>query len=181
MKHWRSPSGALAILLWAIILLLVAFGCGNGGPDSVSLPNGYTLSSWDWGETWIEDRNGERVGDRHFSVAECQVDGNLFFGAYHDHHRNGQRTRAYFIIDTAREKYQPFMDKGRWAEVLRDLGGVENTTLVPVSTFAERESASSAKLLGLILFGFVLAVFLIISLVILYYVRANRHISLDRL
>lgn len=181
MQAWRTKSGALAILLWTMILLSGAFGCGNDGSDSVSLPNGYTLSSWSWGETWIDDQDGDRVGDRHFSIARCQVEGNLFFGAYHDVHRNDQRTRAYFIVDTARDKYQPFMDKDKWEEVLQDLGGVEHPQLLSVSAFAEQKAAAGARLIVLVIGSFVLGTLILIALVVWGFERAHRRADQDRL
>lgn len=181
MQEWRTPTGAIAITLWLLIIFSEAFGCGNDGPDSIGLPNGYTLSAWDWEETWIQDRDGQRVGDKHFSIAECQAQGDLFFGTYREYHRNDQRIRAYFIVDTASNKYQPFMDKDKWEVVLSDLGGVENVNLVPVSTFASRDRAAAVTIFGRIILTIVIGTLVIIALVILYYVRANRHISPDRL
>lgn len=168
-------------MLWAIILLTGAFGCGNGSPDSVSLPNNYTLSFGDWGETWVEDRSGERIGDRHFSILECEVENDLFFGVYHEDYRNDQRIRAYFIIDTARDKYQPFIDKDKWKEALRDLGGVENAKLVQVSAFASRDELGSAKMLGRIIFTIAIGTLLFIALVAWGYERARRRLHTHRL
>lgn len=180
MQEWRSVSGVIAAVLWGLIFISGAFGCGNDGPDSVSLPNGYTLSSWDWEETWVEDHNGDRIGDRHYSIAACQVQDNLFFGVYHDQHRNDQRVRSYFIIDTARDKYQPFMDKGKWNKVLWELGGVESAELVPVSTFVSRDVAT-ARMLGQLILGTVIGSLLLIALVVWGYERAHRRMHAHRL
>ena len=181
MKQWRTSSGILAILLWAIILFSGAFGCGNDGPDSVELPNGYTLSSWDWEETWVEDGNSDRVGDGHFSILKCQVDNDLFFGVYHDDHRNDQRIRSYFIIDTARDQYQPFMDRARWEKVLNELGGVETPALIPVGDFADRDMAAGARLLGRLIVGTVIGTLIIIILVLWGCERARRRAFRHRL
>lgn len=181
MQEWRTPTGAIAITLWLLIILSGAFGCGNDGPDSVGLPNGYRLSSWDWEETWVEDRNGVRIGDGHFAILKCQVDNDLFFGVYHDHHRNDQRVRAYFIIDTARDQYQPFMDRAKWEKDLKDLGGVETPTLIPVGDFANRDMAAGARLLGRIIFAITASILIFIGIVVWWYQRGHSRILPDRL
>lgn len=181
MQKWRTPTGAIAITLWLLIIFSGAFGCGNDGPDSVGLPNGYTLSSWDWEETWVEDSNGERIGDGHFAILKCQVDNDLFFGVYHDHHRNDQRVRAYFIIDTARDKYQPFMDRAKWEKVLKDLGGVETPALIPVYDFASQDMAAGARLLGRIIFAITASILIFIGIVVWWYQRGHSRILPDRL
>ncbi|MCA9274540.1 MAG: hypothetical protein KDA29_00785 [Phycisphaerales bacterium] len=181
MSNWLSPTGTLAITLWLLIMFSGAFGCGNDGPDSVGLPNGYTLSSWDWEETWVEDSNGERIGDGHFSILKCQVESDLFYGVYHDHHRRDQRIRAYFIIDTARDKYQPFMDKAEWEKVLNDLGGVESPALIPVGDFASVDMTAGARLLGRLVIGTVIGTLIFIILVLWGCERARRRAFRHRL
>lgn len=168
-------------MLWLLIFFSGAVGCGNDGPDSVALPNGYTLSSWDWEETWVEDSNGEPIGDGHFSILKCQAENNLFYGAYHDYHRNDQRIRAYFIIDTARGKYQPFMDIAEWEKVLNDLGGVESPALQPVTVFASQDMAAGARLIGRLIFGTVIGTLIFIILVLWGCDRSRRRAFRNRL
>jgi len=181
MQEWRSASGTIAVGLWMLMLMSGAFGCGNDGPVSVSLQNGYSLLSWNWEETWVEDANGDRIGDRYFSIAQCQAEKNLFFGVYEDRHRNDQRVRSYFIIDTARDQYQPFMDKDKWNEVLIELGGVENTKLVAVSSFVRRDKTDSGRMLGQIIMAIVIGTLILITIVVWGYTRRYRRMHTHRL
>ncbi|MFG0246140.1 MAG: hypothetical protein ACF8MF_08850 [Phycisphaerales bacterium JB052] len=181
MNHWRSTSGALAALLWSVILLSSAFGCGNSGTSGVGLPNGYTLMTRTPGKFWVDDSDGQRIGDKHFSVAECQVDGDLFFGTYNDYYRNPQRTSSYFIIDTAEDKYQPFMDKDEWEAALRDQWGVQQTKLVSVRDFVAQDEAAASRFMAFSIIGAVLGTLSVIAFVVWAYTRSLQRAIQDRL
>lgn len=163
-----------------IILLSGAFGCGNSGSGGVNLPNGYTLMTRTPGKFWVDDSDGQRIGDKHFSVAECQVDGDLFFGTYNDFSRNPQHTSSFFIIDTAEDNYKPFMDKDRWEAALRDLGGVEQTKLVSVRDFIAQDEAAAARFLAFSIIGAVLGTLGVIAFIIWAYTHSLQRAIRDR-
>lgn len=144
MQERRSPLGLIAIVLWSCILFSGAFGCGDE-VDTVLLPNGYKLQSWRSWEVWVENRDGDRVGDSYYSIALCEAHNDLFFGVYHDTSSTSDQLRLYFIIDTAREKYQPFSNKEKWEQVLRELGGVEQVRLLSPDQLVSRQQATNGR------------------------------------
>jgi hypothetical protein len=180
MQEWRSPTGIAVVLVWIYLIAIGAIGCGNDGYVTASLPNNYTLYIWDYGETWIEDPSGDLVGDKHFVVSSCQVHNVLFFGTYSNQTRGAQSTRAYFIIDTARDHYQPFMDKQQWEEVLARFGA-DGSTLVSLEQFSGQTAGDFARRFAIVIFGFCVAVFGVIAAVLFLYTRAHQRSIQTRL
>ncbi len=114
MNRWRSYEGAAAILLWGVILLSGAFGCGI--TREVSLPNGYIcyvdkfiwIAQPDQLETTVDD------------VGQLDVQGDIVFGRRYDSWK--EEFIGYFILDTQRQSVWYTQDDAAWREQLAKLG-----------------------------------------------------------
>ncbi len=114
MQEWQSPLGVFAILLWAIILLSGAIGCGF--TREVTLPNGYICYVDDF--IWVAhpDQLETTVDD----VEKLDVQGDIVFGRRYDSWSD--EFIGYFILDTKLQVVWLTQDYNAWSEQLAELG-----------------------------------------------------------
>lgn len=168
MNHRRSQSGALAVLLWATILLSGAFGCGI--TREVSLPNGYICSVDKF--IWIShpDEIGAAVGD----VEKLDVQGDIVFGTTQDDWSD--EFVGYFILDTQLQVVWITHDYAQWSEQLADLGVEKPNLRWPGMNF---NGFSIWNLITPTIIVFI--PMLLLVWVILQFARHERQIRQDRL
>ncbi|MFG0246139.1 MAG: hypothetical protein ACF8MF_08845 [Phycisphaerales bacterium JB052] len=156
MNRWRSSSGALAALLWSVILLSGAFGCGI--TREVSLPNGYICYVDDY--IWIA--HPDILGDVVRNIEELDVQHDVVFGSTRDEW--DEALVDYFILDTQLQVVWNTTDYNAWSEQLVQLG-IEQHNLrwpgVNFNGFSFWRVIVSALGLGTVLFLVAWAVLLI--------------------
>jgi len=123
MQTDASRESTIAVLLWLFLGVCIATGCGNDDPRyTIQLENGYQLTEWSWGESYIQDPDGVRVSDQYFSITGFATSNWIVYGVYHDPNDPNMFPESYFILNMKTSSYSSFMEVEQWRETLEKMG-----------------------------------------------------------
>jgi hypothetical protein len=175
MNLWRSPSGAITILLWLIFCAAAWSGCG-AGDYNIEIVNKYELVG-DTPWTCIIDPDGRYIGD--FAIGKLGLDGDIIYGETSTMGLRGERD-GYFLVNTITGDTETFslVERHEWRSSLSDLG--------VASIEMERSSALWGKSgIRTLILAFLIVIFVGMILIALFVIapseRERRRQELDRL
>ncbi len=168
MQEWRSASGATAVVLWMMILISGAFGCGI--TREVSLPNGYICNVDKF--IWID--HPDIPGDVVHDVEELDVHDDIVFGTRRDYWND--QFIGYFVLDTQLQVVWFTSVYDQWVQQLAELGIADRNLRWPGVNF---NGPSVGKVVVPILILF--SVLSVVVWIIHQFAKHERAIRQDRL
>lgn len=114
MQEWRTPTSAIAITLWLLIIFSNAFGCGLSD-STVRLPDNYKLILEGDRGGWILDPKDHLVEE--LNVIELNWQDWYIYGRSKQSPTHGNRYH-WFILNTSSRSIEGFTSRDKWEREL---------------------------------------------------------------
>ena len=124
MQEWRTTSGAIAIILWVLILTTGVFGCGLND-TAVGLPDNYKVIFEGDRGGWIFDPAGHEIEE--LNVIDLNWQDWYIYGRSQQSPSHGDRYH-WFILNTSSRSIEGFTSRDEWERQL-DHNYIFNTDL----------------------------------------------------